>query len=1110
MRVNLLAMEMLMKRIGLLLCVTVLTAVPSALGQDNHVTFTTTADVRDMPNVSFPAVETPSVEIMSAESTAFPPVVSPPVAPKVSTEEVPVSSQPRMLPTMPVPVLPASPVAAVPPETVPVSSQPRMLPAVSAPSPVPVMAMTTPAPPAPAPMQSAVPPVPVFAPSAPVMAQNAITLNHRLQLAPQVFERNLIDKLGSRFVPVRSVEAAPGFSRYSMPLRDGTAVELVIDHQRGGVAMTASPQMAASSLQIVQLLDTAEVPGGAVTRFVPVQQSNMPSARRVAGLVNQEMLRVAQAPQPAVQPVIPPLVPPGAAVNGAEPLAPGDPSLGRVIGNVNIDIIDAFGTIVITGNPDDVAVVQEMVRQMEILSLENEPIIELVQMRHADSLRVSQLVQQLYQQVYLQRRGIITIIPLVKPNTILLVGRQESIIAAKELIAKLDTPVIPNASFKIFFLKHAAAVDLQTQIQQSIQGPPRQGQQLAPVVGVIADVRTNALIVQASPRDLLEVEAMIRELDIPKGEIDPVIIKHFPLRNTMAADMITLLSNTLNIGVQQRGAPITTGQTDAAGNLISATVLYNVTFTADTRSNTLIVAAPPDTMTIIEQLIQRIDRLPSAESKIRVFTLANGDAFALTTTLTNLFAPGAANQVIPVRPGFEEGDSSLVGIRFQTDVRTNSIIAIGSEADLAIAEALLLRLDSENLNNRRVFTVKLLNMPVDELEPILTNRYNTERQLGLQNTQTYLPRSPLEQYQWETSIIAEPITNSLIITTSPRYEEEIRAIIAHLDERPNMVAIEVLIAEVEVKKSRDRGVEFGLQDSILFSSAVPGATSMGMFNAFPGFRGANNVGTQGGITGLIPNTAVGGFSLAASSESVSIFVRALETQSRTQVLGRPRLVTLHNRQATIVVGESVPYQSGQTIGTGGQASTATDFLDVGTTLQILPRVMPDGMIAMAVLVIRSSLIELTDIGGGIMAPHTRLTEATTQLNAMDGQTVVFAGLIGESKRSNNSSVPGLNKIPVLKHLLEYDSRTSDRSELLIVLTPRILRAQEDTNYRNQKEFERMQWCTADVVKLTGNPEIRRRSDIWTTNEVRHTYGAPVILQETQLPPVPMFPVVETR
>ncbi|MCL2005715.1 MAG: hypothetical protein FWG73_06075 [Planctomycetaceae bacterium] len=936
--------------------------------------------------------------------------------------------------------------------------------------------------------------------------QGPVTQSHRLRLAPQNFERNLVGKLGSRFVPIRNVESPPGQSRYQLPGRNGAAIELLIDHQHATVSVAGPPQLVNATLQIVRFLDIEDIPGAALTQFVPVQQANVEPARRVAGLVNQEMHRVAQIDARAAGNA--------ANINGAA----GDEAFGRVVGNVHIDIIDALGTVVIQGSPSDVAVVQEMIRQLEELGLANEPVIELVPMQHADSLRINQLVQTLYQQVYLQRRGQITMIPLVKPNTILLIGRQESITAAKELIAKLDTPVIPNANFRIFHLKHAAATELGPQIQNSITGRPGAGQQLAPQVGIIPDARTNSLIVQANPRDMLEIESMIRQMDVPGGEITS-FMSVFTLRNAMATEMQQVLSNALNSGISNvRGTMLSLNNVDAEGNLMRSSVAYNVSVVADARNNALIVTAPPETMPLIAALIEQLDRLPSAESRIRVFTLFNGDAFALTTLLNNVFASGAATQVMAARPGFEEGDSPLVGIRFQTDVRTNSIVAIGSEGDLAIAEALLIRLDSENLNNRRVFTMKLVNTPAEEIAPILNTHIANERQIALQNTQTLLPNSPLEQYERETNIIAEPISNSLIVSTSPRQFEQIRKIITELDERPMMVAIEVLIAEVSINRSRDRGVEFGLQDSILFDRAMntvlPGASAP----PFPSIIAANpitggltntkNVGSQG-VTSL----GVGqgsGFSFSASSESVSIFVRALETQSRTQVLGRPRLVTLHNRRAQIVVGEEVPYEGMTTVGTGGTSSDVAR-LPIGTTLDITPRIMPDGMVSMAVFIERSSLIDMLDIGNR-NAPHTRTTNATTTLNAMDGQTVVFAGLISETKRSVNNSIPGLNRIPILKHFFEMDTRTNDRSELLIVLTPRILRTQDDMNALDQQEFERMRWCTADVVRLTGNPNIRRRSDVWSMHEVPHIPATPIRLKDTQLPPVPVFPVpvIETR
>ena len=1051
-----------MKRIAPILCVIVLTAANSAFGQGYFTQ--TTPEQRNNVTFSSPVFTSP------AELNELPKVTLTPNGPQqtgVPHTGIPANHPQRMLPTAPHIVMQASGTA----------------PATMSPQAPPPQAM---------PAQGVRP-----------VAQNAITLHHRLRLAPPSFERNFVEKLGSRFVPVRNVDAAPGLSRYNLPLRDGTAVEIAIDHPRGIVAITGSPPMAAASLQVVQFLDITEQPGGAVTRFIPVQQSNLQSARRVAGLVNQEMVRVAQAPQP-------PSAAQGAAANGAPingDAESGDASLGRVLGNVTIDIIDAFGTIVIQGSPDDVAVVQEMVRQLEILSLENEPIIEIVPMRHADSLRISQLVQQLYQQVYLQRRGMITIMPLVKPNSILLIGLQESIIAAKELIAKLDTPVNPNARFQIFQLRHAVAAELQAQITQAFAGPEN-NQILAPRVHVVADTRTNSLLITAHPRDMLEVEAMIRQMDVP-GPIVSSWLRVFPLRNAIAADTATVIVNALTSSVAPARATTLEIPEDESTR---SSVAHNVSVVADARNNSLIVTAPPSTMPLIEQLILQLDRVPLAESKIRVFTLINGDAFALTTMLTNIFAQGTATQVISALPGMQEGDSPLVGVRFQTDVRTNSIVAIGGEADLAIAEALLLRLDSENLNNRQVFTVKLVNMSVEDLVGILTNHVNNERQIYLQNQQTYYPVSPLEQYLSETSIVAEPISNSLVISTSPRYHDQVLKIIKELDERPQMVAIEVLIAEVEIKNNRDRGVEFGLQDSVLFNramggTAVPNTLFPGLIAGNPIAGNSSAVGTQG-VTSL----GVGqgsGFSFSASGESVSIFVRALETQSKSQVLGRPRLVTLHNRRAQVVVGESVPYNAGTTITDGGTTNTSTTFMDVGTTLDITPRIMPDDMIAMAVYVQRSNLIDIVDVGGS-RAPHTRVTDATTTLQAMDGQTVVFAGLISETRRTLNNSIPGLNKIPVLKHFFEYDSKTNDRSELLIVLTPRILRSQEDMNSLNQKEFERMQWVTSDVVKLTSNPHIRRRSDVWQMHEVRHTFGDTAPLQETQLPPVPMFPVVETR
>jgi type II secretory pathway component GspD/PulD (secretin) len=177
--------------------------------------------------------------------------------------------------------------------------------------------------------------------------------------------------------------------------------------------------------------------------------------------------------------------------------------------------------------------------------------------------------------------------------------------------------------------------------------------------------------------------------------------------------------------------------------------------------------------------------------------------------------------------------------------------------------------------------------------------------------------------------------------------------------------------------------------------------------------------------------------------------------------------------------------------------------------------MPDGTIALALYVSRSSISGWQTIGE-VQAPLLNETYASTTVYGMDGQTVVFAGLISEEKTTENRSIPGLNKIPVIKHFFEYDSTSTKRSELLIVMTPRIIRTQEDIDLMNQQERERMHWCVRDVVKMTGDHSVLRRSDEWTPSEVNHTYGKPVILQDSQLPAdtkpfvIPTLPVIETK
>ncbi len=212
-----------------------------------------------------------------------------------------------------------------------------------------------------------------------------------------------------------------------------------------------------------------------------------------------------------------------------------------------------------------------------------------------------------------------------------------------------------------------------------------------------------------------------------------------------------------------------------------------------------------------------------------------------------------------------------------------------------------------------------------------------------------------------------------------------------------MVVIQVLIADVTLRSTDEFGVELGLQDAILFDRST--ATGTGLAQSLvPGFNfnnqplgnsgsasalaSANNVGGQS-----LTNFAVGrsngdlgfgGLVLSASSESVSVLLRALKENRRLEVLARPQLTTLNNQTAYVQVGQHVPTVAAVSLTNFGQTNSIT-YYDVGVILQVTPRISPDGMVVMEIDAIRSEVgpesegipISITNTGGVIRAAHQR-------------------------------------------------------------------------------------------------------------------------------------------
>ncbi len=179
--------------------------------------------------------------------------------------------------------------------------------------------------------------------------------------------------------------------------------------------------------------------------------------------------------------------------------------------------------------------------------------------------------------------------------------------------------------------------------------------------------------------------------------------------------------------------------------------------------------------------------------------------------------PSQSGTAATLQPSTAEGETSLTPLRFSVDLRSNSIIATGSEGDLRIVEALLLRLDQATDQQRKSTVIQLKNAPAVDVASAINQFLLNQRQIEQAAPGEINPFQELER---EVIVVPEPVANKLILAATPRYYDEIKALIDKLDEQPPQVMIQVLIAEVALNTLHEFGVELGVQDSVLFDRSL--------------------------------------------------------------------------------------------------------------------------------------------------------------------------------------------------------------------------------------------------------------------------------------------------
>jgi len=497
--------------------------------------------------------------------------------------------------------------------------------------------------------------------------------------------------------------------------------------------------------------------------------------------------------------------------------------------------------------------------------------------------------------------------------------------------------------------------------------------------------------------------------------------------------------------------------------LISA----NNTINASPGNNSLVITDYAENLQRIAKIIAALDQ--PAASDIEVIALEHvvaGDIAAIVQRL----ADGTPTVAVP---GMAAGGATTV----LADARSNSLIVrTGNAAKLAAVRAVVAKLDRPVLGEGvpgapGMWVVHLKNADATRLATVLRAAFaatgsgsaggssgggggapiNALQALssqpgmaaagatlgGTASAQSTAPLSTSAQPSTGGFIQADPATNSLIITAALPMYRQLRAMIEQLDSRRAQVYIESMIVEVAGGDATDFGFDWL---GTLGSQKVLAAQNLIADSNRPGIVSVNT----GLVTGAIAVGSGLNVGLARTINgitSLTTLLRLLQSQSKTNIVSTPNLITLDNEEAKIVVGKNVPFVTGQFTNTGTATTSPFQTIerkDVGITLRIKPQIGENGAIRMQIYQ-EQSAVTAPEAGTANAGPSTTKRSIEGTVTVDDGQILVLGGLIEDNYTTTQSKVPLLGDIPFLGALFRSESRERKRTNLMVFLRPIVMR-----------------------------------------------------------------------
>ena len=383
---------------------------------------------------------------------------------------------------------------------------------------------------------------------------------------------------------------------------------------------------------------------------------------------------------------------------------------------------------------------------------------------------------------------------------------------------------------------------------------------------------------------------------------------------------------------------------------------------------------------------------------------------------------------------------------------TNALIITDSYSNIKKLTDIVNILDIEPPKGKGKINVYYLkNASAEDVAKVLTgivSKVPVGQQAGA-------PATGIRSVSFESGVLVTPdkATNSLVIIASPEDYETLKSVISQLDIKRRQVYVEAAIMEISLDKQRELGIEFRSVEKLNDNRV----TSFGGTN-FGGI-GAATTGPEGfaNILGLAVGIVKGTFTFhGVEFLNIGALVRALQSESDVNILSTPNILTTDNQKAEIMVGENVPFITGKSQGAGGVTLTTIERKDIGITLRLTPQISSDDHVSLEIYQEISALAEAAGFDPNVVGPITTKRAASTTVIVKNAQTVAIAGLIRDNKSTIEHKVPLLGDIPLLGWLFKFQTKKAEKTNLMIFLTPHIIKESEDADAILKEKKEKME------------------------------------------------------